>query len=99
LAPLHLERELDPLAALLQPPSQPLKIGTSIDLVLWGRAPHGEARLTGVAGGEEFANTPLAVTLSSRPLRIGDLAGPMARLDPPPVAADQKLEGKTRGSG
>ncbi len=104
LAPLQLERELDPLATLLRPPAQDLAVGTSIDLVLWGRAPASQARLVGsnlVVGEQGHQGLELAfdVALGSRPLRRGDLVGPLARLDPAPAAANPKPEGKSAPSG
>ncbi len=104
LAPLKLDRELDPLATLLQPPAVPLEMGASVDLVLWGRAPGTEAKFVGVEL-RDFSDTDailgheFQVRLSARPLRKGDLVGPLARLDPASAAANPKPEGKTTPSG
>ncbi len=104
LAPLHLDRELDPLAILLQPPAVPLEMGASIDLVLWGRAPGVAAKLVGFemrdsSDPDGLRGHEFQVNLSSRPLRKGDLVGPLARLDSAPAALNPKPEGKTAQSG
>ncbi len=104
LAPMHLNRELDPLATLLQPPAVPLEMGASIDLVLWGRAPGAEAKLVGFeardsSDREVILGHEFQVSLSSRPLRKGDLVGPLARLDSAPAGPNPKPEGKTAPSG
>jgi hypothetical protein len=98
LAPLMLARELDPLATLLAPPAQPLTIGTSLDLFLWGREPRAGARLSGLAG-DSHGSASLEVNLTSRPLRMGDLVGPMARLEPPAAGANAATQGKRTGTG
>ena len=102
LAPFQSDRELDPLATLLRPPAQPLAVGTSIDLILWGRAPTSQARLVGFDSklddlGHLGLESSFDIALSSRPLRKGDLVGPLARLDPPP-APNPKPQGKSEPS-
>ena len=94
LAPLIQKHGIDPLATLLAPPARPLEIGTSLDLFLWGRAPLSGARLVGLDDPATAAEAALDVNLTSRPLRLGDLAGPMARLDPP-----AQPEGKRSATG
>lgn len=42
------EGPFDPLATVLAPPSEPLYPGQTVDVVLWGRAPRGAARLEGL---------------------------------------------------
>ncbi len=99
LAPLKLPRELDPLATLLSPAAQPLVIGTKLDLFLWGREPQAGVRLTGLADSAAEGAAAFEVNLTMRALRIGDLAGPMARLDPPVQSASTKSDGKRAGPG
>ncbi|MEO6709525.1 MAG: hypothetical protein ABIP42_08090 [Planctomycetota bacterium] len=98
LAPIRLGRELDPLATLLAPPTSPLVVGTSLDLFLWGRAPLAGARLAGLSDGSSAADSALEVGLSARPLRQGDLAGPMASLDAAAPGSGSK-NGKTSTPG
>jgi hypothetical protein len=86
---------LDPLVALFAAPGGALQAGQGIDLVLWGRAPSGEAWLDGVRPGE--ASAPIAVALRERELRRSELGGPLARLDrpqsPSPAASGKNPSG------
>lgn len=100
LAPFALPREMDPLATLLSPCAEPLRVGCSLDLMLWGRAPGQSPKVEGVflsAG----APGPAAVELSlaPRPVRSGDLAGPLARLDGIEYRASTPESGKSAESG
>ena len=102
LAPLNLARELDPLATLLAPPKDPLLVGTSLDLFLWGREPRLNPRLAGIQTPRESSTATAAtleVSLTSRALRMGDLVGPMARLDLPAQASNTNAEWKRAGAG
>ncbi|HUR28402.1 MAG TPA: hypothetical protein VM509_09460 [Planctomycetota bacterium] len=96
LTPLMLGRELDPLATLLRPPVSPLTVGNALDLFLWGRAPASDARLSGIGAAPAEAGSD--VSLTPRPLRIGELVGPMARLDPPLPGSSAKADGKRAGA-
>ncbi|HTF87480.1 MAG TPA: hypothetical protein VK843_03650 [Planctomycetota bacterium] len=99
LAPIRLGRDLDPLATLLAPPTSPLVVGTSLDLFLWGRAPLPGARLAGLSDGSSNGEAALEVGLTSRPLRQGDLVGPMASLDAAAPGSSSKSGGKTAAPG
>ena len=87
LQPLRLARPMDPLAALLAPPVQPLVPGTSLDLCLWGRAPGPSAHLVGPPSAAGLLDAPL----TARPLRRGDRVGPMASLDPAAAKSQGKI--------
>lgn len=63
---------VDPLAVLVAPPDLPLRSGETVSILLWGRAPEGDPRLSGVAG--------TTVALRSAPVPAKDLAS-LARID------------------
>ena len=96
LAPLHLGRAMDPLATLLEPPASALVPGRGIDLFLWGRVPGASPRLCGVGPVAEEGpeGTSPCASLKIRPQRSGDLAGPLARLDPVATGGNSRIGGK-----
>lgn len=94
LSPLSIAADMDPLATLLAPPAQPLAPGSGVDVTLWGVAPRGEAALHGL-GTQAGAPSGEGVVLRPRPLRVAELAGPMARLDVPPAAQGKKRDARS----
>lgn len=91
LSPLSIASDMDPLATLLAPPAQPLAPGLGVDVTLWGVAPRGEVALRGLGSADEPGSGE-GVVLRPRPLRVAELAGPMARLDLPTPASGKKRE-------
>ncbi len=67
------DRASDPLRTLLAPPTGPLSAGSSLEIVLFGRAPRSHARLLGLAGSE--------IALAPTAYRRAELELPIARLD------------------
>ena len=78
----------DPLAVLVAPPAGALRPGQAADWILWGRAPEGTARLTGLVPEDDAAfraATGLSGALELRAVSVrrGDLDEPLARLERP----------------
>lgn len=81
---LRADEAADPLRTLFAAPTGSLTPGSSIEIVMWGREPHGTARLEGLAG-ESIALAPSS-------FRRADLELPIARLE---LAGKKTLEGSS----